>query len=192
MKTGFYVSCKKGREEKAFRELVGVFMHLIESTKIYSTYEDINIEDELKKEAAAQTSTPFKIYFKYRSMLFVSNESDLPPSWFYRALRSKNISFSLIQRVVPIDFFFKLEKEKIKSIISNLDQTKTYKIIYEERFVPEDTKLKAFGYITETLNMKVDLTSPYYLLSVQALKNNVGVSIITNELNNFNFSKDKL
>ncbi|KAF9764175.1 hypothetical protein NGRA_0758 [Nosema granulosis] len=192
MKSGFYVSCKKGREEKAFKEFLGVLTNLVDSSKTYDNYENINIREEILKEVKSLEKNPFKIYFQYRSMFFVSNDSELSPSCIFRALRERAIYFSYIQRIIPIDEFFKFDSDKIKSFIQNkfMHLHKSYKIIYEERFVPEDTRLKVFDSITNVVNLKVDLTSPYYLVVVQALKNNVGISIITDEPSNFNFSKE--
>jgi hypothetical protein len=190
MKKGFYISCKKGREEKAFKEVSGVLKNLLESSKEYSQYEDIDIEKEIKKEVDLLHSNPFKIYFQYCSMLFISNGSSISSSHLYNLLRENQVSFVFAHRVVPFDAFFKFEETLLCEMIKCIKTDKTYKILYEERFVPENMKLRVFDCITSNLKCTVDLSNPYYLIVVQALKNFIGVSVIENEKFNFNFSKD--
>lgn len=157
MLNGLFISCKKNKELKAFKEVVSLFGTSLNDDNEIFEYEKVNIGNEINEEIKKMQKDKFKLYYSYKSIIYVENKTLIPPSKIYEILRHKNILFEYVQRIVPIDTFFTFNNSKIIDAIENLDRTKNYKIIYEERFTGKEMKNKVFEIITGKLNMKVDL-----------------------------------
>lgn len=190
MKNGFFISCRKDKEQNAFKEFCSIMSPFFEEINDDCDYNEIDISKEISNDIKALRVSFFSIYFTYKSILYISNTSSFTPTSMFFYLKNKNVFFQYIQRIVPIDKFFQLNENNIFNQISLLNGFTSYKILYEERFAPVETKTKIFGIITSNLNMKVDLMTPEIEIIVQVLKTHVGMTILHRFNSSFNFSKN--
>ncbi|KAL7345031.1 hypothetical protein P7C65_09s2g14700 [Encephalitozoon intestinalis] len=187
MRTGFFVSCRLNKETKGLKEVVGKLEGLIETPKKDTAGKSIRkiLEEEIEEY---KSSTKFRKHDGYRCILFLENRSSESSSALFSKLRESETRFEYVLRIVPLEEFFRFDEGKVLESIRGLDENKSYKIMYEGRMCHPDTKEKVFDLITGNLSLKVDLKTPHYIIAVQAFKNNLGISVIENERENFNFS----
>lgn len=50
MKNGFFVSCKKGKENKAYKELITILNSLFQSIDTHQDYSTLNVSLEIENE----------------------------------------------------------------------------------------------------------------------------------------------
>lgn len=187
MRTGFFVSCRLNKEPKGLREVIGRLQGLVEPPRKVMGEKSIQqiLEEEIEEY---KSSTKFAKHDRYRCILFLENKStETSLSLFYK-LRASGTRFEYVHRVVPLDNFFQFDEEKILESISGLDESKSYKIMYEGRLCHADIKARIFDLITKNISLRVDLESPHYIIVTQAFKNNLGISVVEGEKENFNFS----
>ncbi|WUR02224.1 putative tRNA acetlytransferase [Vairimorpha necatrix] len=190
MKSGFFVSCKKGKEEKAFKELQTVLNTSFDTIETQPDYSTLNVSEEIKNEIRILKKSFFSLFFTYKSMFYVSNSSPFTPSKLFYILKERGVKLEYVHRIVPLDRFTTYNENVMRKGLVDIDKSLTFKIEYEERFVPQDTRKRIFELITSTLEgMKVDLSRPDYLIIVSALKNDVGFTVLKNNKEHFNFSK---
>lgn len=191
MKGGFFVSCKKGKEKKAFLELQTILNSFISNSELQKDYCTFNVAEEIEDELKNLRTSYFSIHFTYKSLLYVSNSSTFLSSKLFRMLKERHVLLEYVHRIFPLDHYFTYNAEYIKKLISNIDKSLTFKIEYKETFAVKNSKKEVFKTITGTLQgMKVDLKNPHYLILVQVLKNDLGITILENFTDSFNFSRN--
>lgn len=77
----------------------------------------------------------------------------------------------------------------IYNLIDNYHFNNTYKILFEGRLCP-DLKNRMFEIIIPKIKIKVDLVNPDDVFVIQAFKYYIGLCILKNDVNNFNFSEN--
>ncbi|AFN83736.1 hypothetical protein EROM_091200 [Encephalitozoon romaleae SJ-2008] len=187
MRTGFFVSCRLNKEPKGLREVIGRLQGLVEPPTKDVRGRSIRqiLEEEIEEY---KSSTKFAKHDSYRCILFLENRSaETSLSLFYK-LRASKTRFEYVYRVVPLDNFFQFDEEKILESVRGLDESKSYKIVYEGRLCHADMKERVFNLITKNISLRVDLESPHYIIVTQAFKNSLGISVVEGEKENFNFS----
>jgi len=188
MKSGFFISCAKNKEERSFKEFVSKIDALTASGTRRPTYPIRSFEEELKRQILEISRTrKFECFSVYKSMLIVENRTSIAPTEIFRQMRRENTEFASLFRVVPLDYFGKLESLKIDDIAAATGISGTYKIVYEDRLCAPDLKPRVFAKVVSAVAARVSLDTPDFIVIVQAYKDNVGISVIRSELGNFNF-----
>lgn len=191
MKNGFFVSCKKGKESKAYKELVTILNSVFQSVDTQPDYTSLNVSLEIENEIKIMKATFFSVYFTYKSIFYVSNTSPLYPSRLFSLLKEKNVLFEYVHRIVPLDRFVTYNEEVFIKCLDNIDKNLSFKIDYEERFAPKDMKNKIFDFVTNYLKgMRVNLVQPDYIILIQVLKTDIGFTVLKDFKDTFNFSKN--
>lgn len=187
MRSGFFISFRLKKESKGLKEVEGTLQKLTEFKRIQGREGNVRqlLEEEIREYKSA---TQFVKYLSYKSIVFLENKSSESSLALFYKLRASNTRFEYAQRIVPLEHFFRYDEKKIIEVIGTLDESKTYKIMYEGRLCSSGMKEMLFKLITNNLILRVSLTDPYYTIVTQAFKNYVGVSVVVNEVKNFNFS----
>ncbi|CAD27053.2 hypothetical protein [Encephalitozoon cuniculi GB-M1] len=187
MRTGFFVSCRLNKEPRGLKEVISRLQRLVEP--LGAAIEEKSIKQILEEEIEEyKSSTRFVRHDGHRCILFLENRSNEPSLSLFYKLRASGARFEYVHRIVPLERFFRFDEEKILESIRGLDGTKSYKIVYEERMCSPGIKDKVFNLITASLSLRVDLKAPHYMIAVQGFKNNLGISVVEGEKENFNFS----
>ena len=110
------------------------------------------------------------------------------PSIIFSKLRDSNSSFHAIKRIIPLDFITNFDETAISAFIQRNQFSGSFKIQFEGRLCQPDLKTNLFKIIIPLIQNKVDLNTPEYVIVIQAFKGLIGLTIIKNDENNFNFS----
>ena len=179
-----------GKEQNAFKEFCTHLGSFFDEVNNDLQYDEIDISKEIFNDIKTLRVSFFNIYYTYKSILYISNTSSFSPTIMFLYLKNKNILFQYIQRIVPIEKFFQFNEKNILNELTSLNEFTNYKILYEERFAPNEIKNKIFELIISNINLKVDLKTPEIEIIVQVLKTHIGMTILKNFNGSFNFSKN--
>lgn len=188
MQTGFFVSHRLNKGDKGLREVVSGLQRLVECRDVASV-DGRSFKQLLEEEIEEYKNTAkFVKHSSHRSILFLENRSRVSTLGLFYRLREADTRFEYVYRVVPLERFFRYSSRQVIESVGELDRTRTYRILYEERLCSDGMKEAVFESITGALCMKVDLVDPHYTIVVQGFKDQVGISVVENEKENFNFS----
>ncbi|KAI4291481.1 hypothetical protein PAPHI01_0755 [Pancytospora philotis] len=186
---GFFISCLMNREERGFKEfaeragLLTMPDHAVEIGPGTDFRKELGDEVRLLK-----SQKRFAKLEEYKSFVLVSNHSDEQPSKLVQAMRRLGYSFTNVLRVLPLDIVTKYDEDKIAAYINANKFEGSYKIMFEGRLCDAQLKNKCFELIVPLIPCKVSLDAPDYVVLIQAFKSIVGLSVVPNDPNNFNFS----
>lgn len=183
---GFFMSCRLNKEFRALKEAACVLQDAQDVQVTGSCTK--SIRELLQEEVAEYKSTSFVKYMGYRGILFLENRSSESSVTLFHRLRASGVVFKYVHRLVPLEGIFRFDEKKILDVVNGLDETKTYKILYEERLCGPEMRPRVFELITSHVKLKVNLTSPHYIIAVQAFKTHIGVSVVAGETRNFSFA----
>ncbi|KAM0681011.1 hypothetical protein GINT2_000794 [Glugoides intestinalis] len=188
MFNGFIISTIMNREDKAFKEFVGKASSFSFNSGIKISVLD-NFSALLQNELQhLKKSARFLLQAKHRSILLVKNQTTSLPSDIFKWMRNCGVSFEHIQRIIPLDLITNFDVAMITDFVLQNKFSGRYKIFFEGRLCPDNLKIEIFKVIIPLITNKVDLDNPDYVVCVQAFKSFVGISILVNDSNNFNFS----
>lgn len=192
MFNGFVITTRMNREDFAFKEFVRkVIVPFSKTTgelETQLTNKD-DFSEILKQELIKlKKSQKFVLQEKYKSILLVKNLTGQKPTEIFRWMRENELVFQNIARVIPLDLILSFDHQVIHSFISKEKRTGSYKIVFEGRLCPENTKENIFQIIVPLIDSKVDLENPDFLVVVQAFKSFIGLSVLDRDHKNFNFS----
>jgi tRNA(Ser,Leu) C12 N-acetylase TAN1 len=192
MHTGFFVSCRLSKESRALREITLALQELAERPdSLYMHRNSPDYERMLEEEIRAyKSSSGFAKYIGYKNTFYLENKSPVPSKELFGRLRESRRRFEYVQRVVPMESFFRFNEARILKEVEGLDSDRTYRITFEGRLCDKEMRSKIFGLITQKLRMKVSLTSPFYNIIVHVFKTYVGISVMNNRECSFNFSSE--
>jgi hypothetical protein len=188
MHSGFFISCRLSKEARGLREIVSAlqelagvqgFSHLYQGCPDYGKV----LLCEIRQY---KSGSKFTKRLGHKNIFYLENGSSGSSTGLFRKLRESERRFEYVQRVVPMEKFFKFDETKIIREIEGLDTSKTYKITFEGRLCGEAVKSRVFNLITHRLKMRVDLTSPFYNIIVHVFKSYAGITVM--EACDFNFS----
>ena len=177
---GFLLSTSMNKELKGLRE----FSDKMNSFETLERTEITNLSNFSQCLALELQNLRIRDSFtfieKYKSLLIVKNYTLSLPSKLFIQLRANKCTFHAIKRIIPLDLITKYDEMVIAAY--------TFKIQFEGRLCPEDLKSNLFKLIIPLVDNKVDLNKPDYVIIIQAFKGLVGITVMENDLNNFNFS----
>ncbi|KAF7683180.1 hypothetical protein TCON_1610 [Astathelohania contejeani] len=193
MKSGFLISCNRGRDKQARTEALRLLYLTIVNTN--DNNKDLAIEDSIKNEKEHLTKLfSYTSLKKIKSLFLIENKSDIIPTEIYTRLRDLNLCTKEVHRIIPLNKITSHNyKDMILSLCYELNKTTsmTYKILFEYRLCDKKIKEEIFEIITSTVELKVCLDNPDYIFIVEVMKKHVGASIIKNDGSNFNFRISK-
>lgn len=185
---GFLISTAMNKELKAFKEFsnkANSFVNLEPTTLTNTTNFESLLLEELRN---LKINDNFVLLEKYRSILVVKNKTKNLPSNIFKKLRDDNSTFYGIKRIVPLDFITKFDEISIRNFIIKNTFEGTFKIQFEGRLCADNLKSELFKIIIPLIDNKVDLSGPDFVIVIQAFKGLIGLTIMKNDVNNFNFS----
>lgn len=189
MKNGFIITSNMNREDKSFKEFKDKVQGVVASPSKNSVNSQSNFYQLLMEELKnLKIKDIFAVKEKYKSFLLIENRSSAEPTDILRKCRNKNIEFKNVLRIVPLDFLSKFDQKSVENFILAHPFEGSYKILFEGRLCPEDLKERMFQIIIPLIHGKVKLVNPDYVIIIQAFKNFIGISVMENDVKNFNFS----
>lgn len=188
MKNGFFVSCVAGYTKEAFKEVVSLLNSLETSALNTQLAFDSDLSQLLRAELKELKRTKnFRKFEESRSLLFIENTTDAHPSEIHQKIIEKGPRFRKALRVIPLDVFGVLSNDTIESYITRKDIKGSFKITFQGRLCPDDTKERLFGIILPLIHEEVNLNNPQYEIIVQAFKKYVGLAVLPHSQCLFNF-----
>lgn len=108
-------------------------------------------------------------------------------------LHEKPWEFHYIKRVIPIEYVVKTDIELIKrealKLASKIPSDSTYKIAVEKRHTDIHT-IDIINAIAPHIKVKVDLTNPKYVLLIEIVGRQTGISLLYNDREILNVQKE--
>ncbi|KAI5175951.1 hypothetical protein PAEPH01_2205 [Pancytospora epiphaga] len=185
---GFLVTCLMNKEERAYKEFIAKTTCLVVPGPETCIFPVIKFAAQLEKEIGQmKNKKKFVKIDEHKSILLFSNHTGMMPSSMFTLLRSLQLGFYSVLRIIPLDLITKFDEEKIITFIKNRNFTGSFKIMYEGRICDPETRERMFKLILPHIPGKVSLDNPDHIVIVQAFKSYVGLSVVSNDLKNFNF-----
>lgn len=179
------------KEEHAYREFQRVSELLPPSVAESTPFPVLDFGKALAGELRSFRSRKFFTKLDgYRSILWVSNHSEMRPSAICARMRELDVRFDHIRRVMPLDIITGFDPEQIRRYILGSYAGGSFKIQYEGRLCDSETRERVFGVILPLMTGKVVLDAPEYVVVVQAFRGHLGVSVVGRDARNFNFSNN--
>ncbi len=108
-------------------------------------------------------------------------------------LREKPWEFHYLKRIIPIDRVVKTDLEAIKEVslqlAKNIPSNSTYRITVEKRYTQLHRR-EIINYIAPHINVKVDLENPQYILLIEIVGNQTGISLLKSKEEILNVQKE--
>lgn len=189
MGSGFFLSCRKNREDEAFREFATMTEPLVVRSISRPSYPIADFTVELQRELLLfRSSRPFSIIDKHASLIFVENRTEQSPVEIVQRLRSRNAPCTNILRIIPLEILGHFDVEAIRQYVSSKSVSGSFKILYEARLCNAERKEAVFRTVLPLVNCRVALDNPEFVIVVETFKNLMGVSVLNRSDSSFNFS----
>lgn len=189
MKNGFFVSCVLGKEKRAAREIITCLESLELPCEAEPTDFSIDFAKQLDEELKQfKKKKRFYKFVESKSIVFIGNTTELAPSVLHKMIKEKNPKFRSVIRIIPLDMFGQLSSESISKFVQDRSFDGSFKITYQGRLCPSNTKQKVFESILPNLSGKVSLDNPEWQVLVQAYTSYIGISILQSSQCLFNFA----
>lgn len=187
--SGFFITCKMGRETKSVAEL----KTCLSSISISSPGSTADMMQQFYNELGEFKSEKFKFdsQINVKNVIICKNLTATPISEIYSKMRQFKNTLKHTCRIIPISSFVKFRnfESEVARYISELNSKigKTYKISYEHRITDPKYKESIFSAVVNNVTLKVNLKCPDYILVIQAVKNLIGLSLVENGDDDYNF-----